>query len=983
MDLNKMITAADFLYTHSPARHVTAEKNTIIVYGEKDDELADDFFDLLVSSAYKQDVRIHLIRLCPEGAKHKELDFVCRNEKGIGAFARNDYSMDDTVRPLTIHFYDFHDAKWREKTAGVAYAIDLTGKENGSLGPVCHASREIRRLSPLAEEWTAADEERCEVLRIARKVHKAYTAGWNSRWREKDIDDELYGKDTAGAKKYYCLRSSLRFAVSIPWKLAMAEIYDDPDTAGCLCKKLNGSGGIRDKLAWQEHRSWSAFMTLEGWTAPTVEQMRAYFFRDGNDHRDRKALLHPCLWDLHDDDWDRPHLRSLEKTPVHQWSDAYEHLDDYCLLDQVSLTIHRICREKVISDEYRNKMTRLFRSLEAALLRAGSWESREHVERLRQMENMFRRLRSNETNSCFPWRDACGRFAEAIEGEDNTAYKAAKELFAQICQEAKAAVERNRYCDYKKIDAGIIDWLPWIISGSGVDTVWKLYSRDNILDNIISSVILRPRCLNLISDRKFLIREPGLKKGELSCCLNVGEAGKNLTSVPAEGFADILLRHGIDGIEIKWIDMDSLDGKTIPAGRDSVVDVTSCGEMQNRLRIPGKTKVVFCGNDGLQDSIDSGFFAPLFRPFNFTMTVNEMLRLRGFEILSGTENNEMLGMEADYETLWNVSREIRNMPGYGTAWRYTIRALHEAEKEIYRSVFKGDPANGRQFSYAFAPERFETMTRTGALGVLHDLEKLGYISDLYADTGENRLVCRIFPGPADAACAGTEKALTDMLSDVCGENKYAVVSEYLPHGAPAHFIDLDQPIRLDAALLSEKLASDPVNKYQNAAAIERQIGQGIGKLVREGLLIPAGGKNEYRFKSLAVRRELEKEGFALEAYVYYSLFLSGRFDDIRSNVRIKTGVGASDNTLEKELDILVTRKGKMGVISCKDTGNIHDLHIAELCMQAEMYGVNAKPVLVCSGAMKDETVKMCEYLNVGLVTAIDRSLASRIVRILS
>ena len=131
-----------------------------------------------------------------------------------------------------------------------------------------------------------------------------------------------------------------------------------------------------------------------------------------------------------------------------------------------------------------------------------------------------------------------------------------------------------------------------------------------------------------------------------------------------------------------------------------------------------------------------------------------------------------------------------------------------------------------------------------------------------------------------------------------------------------------------------------------------------------------------------MRRGLEQEGFALEAYAYYSLFLSGLFDDIRSNVRIKTGVRALGGIQEKELDILVTRRGSMGVISCKDSASFSIAHIGELKMQSELYGINAKPVLICSKPLAPEYVNMCAYLNVALIPVVNENLPQAIVRAL-
>ena len=72
----------------------------------------------------------------------------------------------------------------------------------------------------------------------------------------------------------------------------------------------------------------------------------------------------------------------------------------------------------------------------------------------------------------------------------------------------------------------------------------------------------------------------------------------------------------------------------------------------------------------------------------------------------------------------------------------------------------------------------------------------------------------------------------------------------------------------------------------------------------------------------------------------------------------------------------------MGLISCKDTQDISPLHIGELKMQAELYGINARPILVCSLLPPSDIVTMCNYLHVGLIHTIGPDLPGRVLRAL-
>ena len=924
---NAMISAAEFLYRHSPAAAVSAEKNILVVSGDTDNELANAFYQLLFSVACQPEASLLLIRLVPGDAMEKELDFVCRNQQGIGAFANSEWLKEGPPRPLTIQFLNSGEAGLENLADRIAFSIQLEAGGQPLPGLCSYTVRDVPLLRPRGEAWSSADEEACQALRLARRVHTAYTAGWNSRYREDKISQELYESASD-----YSLRSSLRFAVSIPWKLAAIGVPLDENAAEALCRRLNEDpGGIRDTLAWQEHRSWSAFMTLEGWTAPTREELRDYLFRNGNDHRCIQEKKHPCLCDLLTDDWRQPYPKRLKQTSIRQWSQAVNQLEDYCLLDRASLLIHHRCKEIVTSEAYQSKMRGLFRALEDALLQAGLDTEEQHMRQLQLMENMFSRLCANETNSYTAWRSACSGFCQAIRREQSPAAARLLALYDALEREARAAVERNKYCDYKEIDAGIIRWLPWILHTQRADTVWKLFAPSNMLENVLSSIILRPRALNIV-------------------CQDA-----DLSALPLPAFRTILARHGVEPVSIRAVPVSSLADQKLPVSPGDVVDVTGCGEMQHSLILPPDARTVYYGQDDLQDKAGAPFFSPLYHPYDFTMTVDEMLLLRGRQLLSDTENNEMLGLEADYETLWRVSRDAQRSSSI--AWHAAIEALKAAEQAVQKRIY----SHGSQqpFSFSFDPAAYARLLQNGAIQTLHALQEAHCITDLFIDVEQGRLSFRYSLGPdADEPSAPVSQDLLAMLTDPAPDSQYAVVSDYVASGDAYRYMNLNQPLRLQEPLLA-----------------------GLRKLAQAGLL-RRGGDGRYHYKSLPVRRGLEQEGFALEAYAYYTLFLSGLFDDIRSNVRIKTGVRALGGIQEKELDILVTRRGSMGVISCKDSASFSIAHIGELKMQSELYGINARPVLICSKPLAPEYVNMCAYLNVALIPVVNENLPQAIVRAL-
>jgi hypothetical protein len=89
-----------------------------------------------------------------------------------------------------------------------------------------------------------------------------------------------------------------------------------------------------------------------------------------------------------------------------------------------------------------------------------------------------------------------------------------------------------------------------------------------------------------------------------------------------------------------------------------------------------------------------------------------------------------------------------------------------------------------------------------------------------------------------------------------------------------------------------------------------------------------------------------KDGSALEEIVARRAFESGSFDDVRRNVFIRRRT--ERGPVENELDVVVTRNGRLAVCSCKSGGKITKEHIYELASlsRREAAGIYCGKVLV-------------------------------------
>ena len=957
MNLDALISAANWLYEHCPAGRFTEADNAILVYGEG--ELADALFEMLFTTAYERGRTIDLVRVSRD-AQEKGFAFIGRNPDALEYFARIPIGDQDLRRPLSIHFLD-EDSDWRSFRYAYAFLPKDVPLEcaTGALT----ALEDIPALRSKGETWSAEDEADVRVLRIARRVHTAYTIGWNDRYREEDLSRELYGRLGEEGDSDYALRSSMRLAVSIPWKMKMVNASSAAELAKAVrgTKRNYNGHTAKDYLAWQEHRSWQAFMTLDQWRMPTDEEMDRYMFRDGNDDRNKVEKLHPCLCDLENDDWfDAP--RELSDASPSDWARLYdEAMDQFCTLDRMSLEVHHRCEQIVLSKAYRDEMQAAFNTLERALITCHPPRVDIHFGRLRSMEKLFERLSNNETNSNHPFELASQLFIEGVlragreSGGDMGPIRAA---YKAVQSKAGLAIERNNYSDYKEIDSRIIEWLPWIIEEGKVDTIWKLYAPDSYFENVISTMILRPRRLVLVcKDRRLSVEK-------------------------LSTFRQILSQHGLteedvtlESIALKDLDEGRLDfGDSLP--ELNCVDVSNAeASLQSNVVVPEGAREICLEKGILYDTNKSSRpQGPVSYCKQIGFTIDEVIQIKGNTVLSLDENNDTLGMEDDYLDLWKLCTELKS-GGAGNKWEALFKVLERADEGIRQPIYREKEGRGfRDKEYRNLRDDFyEVLIRNGGLRTLYDMQRRRAISRLIIDPENKWIGLRLFPHEYSEDLerkedyTDSEKTVEDIIySDESGQ--FAMDVGYQAVNRPVHVYDLNRPIRVEGADANARLA--------------------LSRLAAKGLILPQQNADEYKYKTVAVRHALKERGFALEAYVYYTLFLSGRFDDVRSNVRIKTE-DVRNNELETELDVLVIKNGVMGLISCKDRPRVNkkdektgkeNNHVLEFVEQAKKFGIGAKPILVCAHynmenrpnhetlwPLDDLTVMLCQASGVKLI----------------
>lgn len=180
---------------------------------------------------------------------------------------------------------------------------------------------------------------RNEIGKRALAIHTFYYRGKDEQASPHEILNDYKTSD-------YNIYSSMRAALSITYKFGSIglDIHSKDASEAFWHKVLEGSresNELLDQLTALEHRSWAAYMIMDGWDAPEhVDEIRKYAFTGKNDFKDKKRKLHPCLKtgfpglglkNFSQADWDNPD------------SPKWESLDP---LDHMSVVLHQIAGEK-------------------------------------------------------------------------------------------------------------------------------------------------------------------------------------------------------------------------------------------------------------------------------------------------------------------------------------------------------------------------------------------------------------------------------------------------------------------------------------------------------------------------------------------------------------------------------------------------------------------------------------------------------------
>lgn len=808
----------------------------------------------------------------------------------------------------------------------------------------------------------SADEKKfkTEIEKRALAVHAFYTKGYWETASKEEIRKSLEG---------YNLRSSLRAALSIPYKLfACGGLRETDEAAGLkFYRAVFGTDAgkktaeaEKNRMIWLEHRSWQAFMIMEGWRKPSWEELEDYAFRRGNDHRNKEETkkLSPCICAS---GIDKPlACQTLTKSEWNSLTEEEMTAKGFDPLDKMSVHLHQLCGRLAREN---GDLLSYFKSLREELHGANADEKL--LGDTDYLQELCKRMRRGDPNINRRWSDFCGEYMTLLK-EDR--YEHARAVFSQIRDKMKVTAAYNSFRDYKGIDIDILHAIPLILMNKPIKTVYKLLCPQTWA-NLMSVILLEPDELVLLSAEP---AEPD--------------------TAPWKMF---LRQRGLGHVKIRTA---LLDGVRPSARTGAVLDITAAPpELVCRAAADSRFKtlpVVLYENGGLVSL--TGFDELAFCAQTRSLTVGETLQMLGATAPKSREQDLLLDLWSTYQEIWNVYQDSIRTPDIkgktdfsNFPWKILCDFIADQERSRYIPLNVGI-LRQKADHYTTADMSLRNINAYGLDKVLDGLRQYGLIEDPVQLPDEDADGPISFNAKWSGAAATLnmlyEQAKDDTTVQYRLEKLWNEPLDGKPLKQPGYYVvNNSRSVNASVPHRIETAFGEKNRQYQNVDVLRQILTRmaSCRKLLSEKPTFETLESGEtlirFRFASRAVKECLIKEGNALEAYTFHTIRDSvSLFDDYRMNVSFAWDTLASDDefyaygTVTNEVDCVCTQKTQSIFISCKQAKLKND-HLNEIRYLADRFGVNARAIIVCSHYSplnsNDAIVRRAKSMGISIIPA--------------
>lgn len=781
-----------------------------------------------------------------------------------------------------------------------------------------------------------------ELLEKAFSVHRFYAKEYNSRQDLKSMRKDF--------DKAYARASSVRSAISIPYKVASVvpiraqKRKQDPTELAALgfqgisreavrefAQIVFGEekqGKAREKLVYLEHKSWMVWLICNGWQRVPLDNIGSYAYIGGNDFKDKGNKRHPCLVECLPEG--RMYLDDGGKIGWHESS--LEKIRDP--LDRVSLELYLYAKEKTqeICAEG-GEADRLFRNLTEQMLtnlggRAG-YPVNKILTSIQLLKNAFQKLVEEERNAVNHFKRCVyefrQEFAEELERDQRLGH-----ALEEICVLVRIVEEAARHRSYKRSDLTLLQAIPYILNAGRIRCIYKLESKEKPWENMYSTVWMEPQKTVILRDD--LESEPVVK-----------EEAK---------YRDVLESMGLGHISCEAIGIQEAVRKKLlkNVGERDIVDITDA-EPSFVYRVQKMPEFAQCQciviRDGEVINLTQEERQGYLYPQQKSLTVGETLRLSDVYYYTERDANMLASFANSYWQVWEL---------------YSKTLVPKEWKKLCAFFWHADQKNGRKI-----------ITSQSGSVTTHKTEKM---------------LARMLE------ITNVKNVLNDMQADgwvesyqILKEGKYSMIevkTKYEDIVDAVQWMVKQVQENLDSSLSyrTRKVGYTPrvCYLYDDADKLCLRQGEDIGKIGSLGLenefgeytyleiqnvlrKLAKSGQAECLFekidtqngitvtlKDTAAKYLMEREGNALEQYVYFTM-RNQAFDDVKLSVSMafappdKFKDPYTDTT--NEVDVIATKGMETYFVSCKQSRAQKD-YLTEIKYFSDHLGVRGKAILICS-----------------------------------
>ena len=830
-----------------------------------------------------------------------------------------------TLNPGVVVLMD-DDTELAAQLKGQCSSDLLIGIARDSLDPVM-LSEEISspyhvQIAPYIFDAELTDDFYAEAEQVALAIHSFYTLEFNERASKAEIKRTFRDQNT------YNFRSSLRSALAIPYKLCACGLtVDTEDVSGRFAREVleNPDKTLLSRLIWLEHRSWQAFMIMEGWQLLPEKDYRDILFSRENsshNHKDNAGRRHPCLCASHDDG---------AFLPMDAWQDGGNAPEVIDPLDHCSLQIHRCFENEIAQTKYQ------ISSIENCLKDVTDRVDESLLPYIRELKNVTHRVLNGDIGLERLWKKLYEALLEKIDGS-----KKAMDIMESLREKMDVRIRALHPRDFKHTDLDVIEAIPMILQDHPVRQIYKLFSPNN-WENLISAASIRPDALVLIT-----------------------ESGKPVADCEMTAYRRFLEARGLEDCVLSQCAADALE--TIP--EHSVLDITGASAAQ-MLRAKADSHltalpVIEYKKGHLRYLSSNDPNARLYR-HDCNLSVRDVLTVSGARVISDREERHLLGMGEDAEALWKIAQRH---PAAYNKFCTILQSFCMADSTVYK------------LSEDEAPEVCDIFPKNRAASgmntVLHELQ---YCRPAY-DTDEkgNSTVTLIADDPHWQA--GFNSILKKM-SAVIRQNRnttrqYQLLRVPNPMYQPARpessdnapYLQIIRDQCLEHRVMRRADDEGKIPVYKHEPVSKDDLTALMEDLMQNGFLLPAAGTNHvytvqgdtldlhFAFASYSARECLTKEGNVLEAFAYRVIREADIFDDLKLSVSIAWDEENKDATTN-EIDLIGTKGPRSYFISCKKQERLTQDQLTEIRYENDRFGVDSVPILIT--AAKDNQRNLASY----------------------